>query len=108
MPSTCLVQLSIRLLRVVTGNTVSMCAIDLTKAFDQVNHSSLLMKPMKRRIPLVLLELLENWLSESYACVKWGGSWSHIFGIRFGVRQGSVLSPVLFSVYIDRHWSTTE
>ena len=59
------------------------------------------MKLMKRRIPLVLLELLENWLSESHACVKWGESWSHIFRISFGVRQGSVLSPVLFSVYID-------
>ena len=45
--------------------------------------------------------LLENWLSESYACVKWGKSWSYIFRISFGVRQGSVLSPVLFSVYID-------
>ena len=33
------------------GNTVSICAIDLTKAFDKVNHCSLL---MKRRIPLVL------------------------------------------------------
>ena len=35
------------------GNTVSICAIDLTKTFDKVNHCSLLMKLMKRRIPLV-------------------------------------------------------
>jgi len=35
---------------------------------------------MKRRILLELLELHENWLSESYACVKWGGSWSHNSG----------------------------
>ena len=53
------------------GNTVSICAIDLTKAFDKVNHNSLFMKLMTRHIPLELLELLENWLSESYACVKW-------------------------------------
>jgi len=50
------------------GNTVSICAIDLTKAFDKVNHSSLFMKLMKRRVPLEI-ELLENWLSESYTCV---------------------------------------
>ena len=34
------------------GNTVSICAIDLTKAFDKVNHSNLFMKLMKRRIQL--------------------------------------------------------
>ena len=40
------------------GNTVSIYAIDLTKSFDKVNHSSSFMKLMKRRIPLELLELL--------------------------------------------------
>jgi len=69
-------------------------------AFDKVNHSSLFMKLMTRRIPLELLELLENWLSEFYAYVKWSESWSHI-RISSGVRQSSVLSPLLFSVYID-------
>ena len=83
------------------GDTVNMCAIDLSKAFDKVNHKSLFMKLMKRYIPLQLLELLENWLSDSFACVKWGNSWSELFKISFGVRQGSVLSPVLFAVYID-------
>jgi len=36
------------------GNTVSICAIDLTKAFDKVDHSSLYIKLMKRCIPLDL------------------------------------------------------
>jgi len=49
-----------------------MCAIDLTKAFDKVNHKSLFIKLMKRHIPLELLELPENWLSEFLDCVKWG------------------------------------
>jgi len=56
---------------------------------------------MRRYIPLQLLHLLENWLSNSYACVKWDNSWSHVFQITSGVRQGSVLLPFLFAVYID-------
>ena len=50
---------------------------------------------MKRQVPNKLLDILENWLCGSYACVKWGNLWSNIFTIKFGV------SPVLFAVYID-------
>ena len=81
--------------------TVNMCAIDISKAFDKVNHSALFMKLIKRRIPAELLDLLENWLSDSFACVKWDNSWSYIFKVYSGVRQGFVLSPFLFTVYVD-------
>ena len=83
------------------GDTANICALDLTKAFDKVNHASLYMKLMKRHIPLQLLQLLENWLSDSFACVKWVSSWSQMFQIISGVRQGSVLSPFLFAIFID-------
>ena len=34
-------------------------------------------------------------------CVKWNNSWSCVFKVSPGVRQGSVLSPYLFAVYVD-------
>ena len=34
-------------------------------------------------------------------CVRWNSCVSHLFSVSNGVRQGSVLSPVLFAVYLD-------
>ena len=59
------------------------------------------MKLMKRHVPVELLRLLESWLSDCFACVKWNNSWSCVFKVSSGVRQGSVLSPYLFAVYVD-------
>ena len=38
---------------------------------------------------------------DQYAWVKWGGARSSMFNIINGTRQGSVLSPALFAVYVD-------
>ena len=37
---------------------MNMCAIDLIKAFDEVNHSALYLKLMKRNIPVKLCTLV--------------------------------------------------
>ena len=39
------------------GCTANLCAIDLSKAFDKVNHHALYVKLMKRNIPVQLLEI---------------------------------------------------
>ena len=83
------------------GNTVNLCALDLSKAFDKVNHHALLIKLIKRNLPVDLLDILENWLKSCVSSVKWFHVLSDIFVIKFGVRQGSVLSPFLFAVYLD-------
>jgi exonuclease III len=83
------------------GSTVNICALDLTKAFDKTNHHALFIKLMKRYIPVDLLDTLEYWLSNNWSCIKWFNTFSPAFKICLGVRQGSVLSPYLFAVYLD-------
>ena len=83
------------------GSTVNVCSLDLSKAFDRMNHYVLFTKLMDRRLPYQLLNLLEHWFSVSVTCVKWGDSYSHFFRLLAGVRQGGVLSPLLFAIFID-------
>ena len=43
------------------GYTANLCAIDLTKAFDKVNHFAIYIKLMKRYVPVQILEIIENY-----------------------------------------------
>ena len=83
------------------GSTVNICSVDISKAFDKTNHHGLLVKLMNRHTPVEIVKLLHFWLSNSLSCIKWDGCFSTFYRLKFGVRQGSVLSPVLFAVYLD-------
>jgi tRNA threonylcarbamoyladenosine modification (KEOPS) complex Pcc1 subunit len=56
---------------------------------------------MDRYIPNGLLCVLEDWFNNSVTCVRWGNIYSNYFYLDCGVRQGGILSPQLFAVYID-------
>ena len=83
------------------GSTVSICALDISKAFDRVNFYVLIQQLMKRMIPVCILKLLLHWFSISQCCVRWNNVFSEFFVIRAGVRQGGILSPTLFAIYMD-------
>jgi len=78
--------------------------VDLSKAFDKVNHHGLLIKLMKRKLPVNFPEIIARWLSMCYSVVKWNCVFSYVFDMKFDVRQGSVLSPFLFALYLDDIW----
>ena len=83
------------------GDTAHIAALDISKAFDKVNHYALFLKLMDRNIPQFLLDLLVNWLARATSCVKWHGAYSAPYSLRTGVRQDSVLAPALFAIYIN-------
>jgi len=83
------------------GFAVNVCSLDLSKAFDRMNHYALFIKLMDRKLPNELLSLLEQWFSISVTCVRWRSCYSHFFSLLACVRQGGVLSPLLFAIFID-------
>ena len=83
------------------GSNVYVCALDATKAFDYVDHAILFNKLLNRGVPLCFLRVISNWYTKLSAVVRWNHVFSDKFQILGGVRQGGVLSPVLFDLYVD-------
>ena len=69
--------------------------------FDKCKFDILFKKLVDRKLPDVVIRVLMFVYQEQTAWVKWGKVKSRTFGILNGTRQGSVLSPALFSVYMD-------
>ena len=83
------------------GSRVFSAFLDCSKGFDRVNHHGLFLKLMKRRVPLCILDLIIYWYSNLVSVVKWNDSYSESFSVPSGVRQGGVLSPYFFTIYVD-------
>ena len=58
-------------------------------------------KLCSRQAPPCFVGLIINWYSKLYSCVRWNGVFSDFFGVSCGVRQGGILSPILFNLYVD-------
>jgi len=84
-----------------SGSTVTVCALDISKAFDRVNNCALLSLLIDRKVPKYFITIMLKWFQHITASVRWGGALSATFDILAGLRQGGLLSPLLFSVYMD-------
>ena len=83
------------------GSEVFTCCMDMTKAFDLVRHSLLFKKLLHAGLPVIFVRLLLVIYLNQFANVKWNSSYSNIFSLSNGVRQGGVLSAILYCLYVD-------
>ena len=84
------------------GSAVYLCFLDLRKAFDRVNHSKLFQKMMGHKVPIYLVKFIAFWYMHQELAVKWGNTVSASFKVTNGIRQGGLLSPFLFNLYVDK------
>lgn len=81
-------------------NYVALCAIDISKAFDSIDHQLLLQKLERLGYRGHCLNLLESYFQNRKQCVKEPcfSDWLHI---RTGVPQGSIIGPLCFILYVN-------
>ena len=82
-------------------SSMYLCFLDASKAFDRVNHHILFEKLQKRGVPSYLVRILAFWYTNQKMAVRWGSIISDCFHVSNGVRQGGILSPYLFNLYMD-------
>ena len=76
--------------------------LDFSKAFDKVNHAILFDMLHKIGVPRFYIRFIAFIYNNQHVYIEYNGFKSRLWQLGNGVRQGSSLSPFLFSIYINK------
>ena len=76
------------------------CFVDFKSAFDSISRKAMMYKMVKVGIGGNFMNTIINMYKDVYYCVKLNTGYTPNFNSKFGVKQGCVLSPTLFNLYL--------
>ena len=83
------------------NSEVYVLLLDASQAFDKVNYTKLFQLLMTKNVNPMVIRCLLYMYTNQYLNINWNYCMSAYFSTSNGVKQGGVLSPILFGVYID-------
>ena len=88
--------------KIINKNERLYCAfIDLKSAFDKVNRNGLWSKLYNLGIKGKFLRVIKNMYTSVKSCVRNCNNYSEYFECAVGLRQGEVMSPIMFPMFIN-------
>ena len=76
------------------------CFIDFSKAFDTIPRDTLLKKLLGFGVDGNFFNIIKNIYTNDKVCVKHEDKITDAFGVNLGVKQGCILSPLLFNIFL--------
>ena len=86
---------------IANGSSVFAASLDLSKAFDRVDHFKLYNSMLSTGIQVYVVNVICNWYNIPLVSVRWNDGLSTSFTVGSGVRQSSALSSAIFNVFMN-------
>jgi len=83
------------------NSSVCVTLLDASKAFDRVNYTKLFRLLLKRKLCPFIMRFLIALYTNQHIRVQWGSAMSLCCPVSNGVKQGGVMSPIVFTIYFD-------